>query len=180
MIKYSSAGILILIIMISGCINQYTTPQDVNESGGKHSNGEITFNYPDTWKLEHIPHTEYDFYSINSTDGINDNTTFIIDKVFTDKSLQELYGEERKYALNSQDKIIYERNLTMDGAPAYELMYEGQLNSTNKFQRRIFMVKKYSETYKKEVLYYIVATAPSWNNESIKDFDMVINTFKIL
>jgi len=179
MIKYLSAGILILIIMISGCINQYM-PQDINESGGEHSNGEITFIYPDTWKLEHVPHTEYHYYSINSTGGINDNTTFIIDKVFTDRSLEELYREERKYALNSQDKIIYEKNLTIDGALAYEIMYQGQLNSTNKFMRRIFMVKKYSKTYKKDVLYYIVATAPSWNNESIKEFDMVINSYKIL
>ena len=165
--------ILTIVIMASGCL---TYPSGSEESGGHYSNGEVQFDYPTTWKFE----KDNGLFRINSSNGINNNTTFYFDKLFTNESLEKLVAIQKNTMLNPSNHIISEKNLTVDNSPSYEIVYTARTNKTATYQERMVMIKKYSPTYKEELLYFIWADRPEWDQTSTDEFNIVIKTFHIL
>ena len=165
-----------LVIIPSIFLNYFMNFGTSEESGGHYSDMGFSFDYPTTWKFKH----ESNLFRINSSNGINNNTTFYVDVLFTNDSLEKLVPIQKNLVLNPSNQIISEKNLTVDNSTAYEIDYTARTNITATYQERMVMIKKYSPTYKEDVLYFIWADRPEWNQTSIDDFDMVIKTFHIL
>lgn len=86
---------------------------------------------------------------------------------------------QKSLVLNPSNRVICGKNLTVDGSPAYEIMYTARINKNTTFQKRMVMIKKYSSRYEKGVLYYIWANLPE-NSKAMEEFDLVIKTFHII
>lgn len=172
MMKLVSLIMVLVVVMVSGCISSLP-PINFNETPGKFSDMGAEFDYPTTWKLE----KNDDYFKISSK-GVNNNSTFFYNKVCTEDSLKKLVAIQKSLILNPSNRIIYEKNLTVDGSPAYEIVYTARINKNATFQKRMVMVKKYSSKYKSEVFYCIWANLPR-NSKAMKEFDLVIKTFHI-
>ena len=155
------------VIMISGCT--YTKHYEVDD---------ISFNYPSSWEAYGI----YDLPGALVGLSESDQVEVIIYKknISSNSSLESIYNQSLTNHTRILEKYCYQqissRNITVDGAPAYETVYQIGCNNT---QSR----KKIREVWleKNGHIYTIVCTAipPENYSDKSKDFDMIINSFHV-
>lgn len=171
MMKTSKPLIIILsifaVIMISGCIFM------------KHYDAEgISFNYPSNWEA-------YPIYDLpGALVGLSEShqVEVIIYKknISNNSSLETVYNQSLTNHTRVLEKYCYQqissRNITVDGVPAIETVYQIGCNNT---QTR----KKIREVWleKNGHIYIIACTAipPEIYPEKSKGFDMIINSFHV-
>ena len=155
------------VIMISGCI----TSQHYDDNG-------ISFNYPSNWKtgaIQDLP---------GAVAGVSESGQVDM-KIFKNKkdngtSLKEVYDNSLTNKTNNLNKYCYKevsnRNLTVDGVPAYEIIYQVGCNSTQTRQkiREVWLEKNGN-------IYTIICTVipPEDFPEKNPDFDGIINSLHI-
>ncbi|MBI4813315.1 MAG: hypothetical protein HY802_02985 [Methanobacterium sp.] len=172
--KISSIGLVLLVlivIVISGCTSQNGIKE--TESGSvKHFEGKnISFDAPNTWYSGILKNSSGYLFSIYIPPTENNSYTIDFYAGYSNKTLFEAVNPFRNEVINANWTIISEKELTVDGLPAYQmevLNQNGTLIST-------FVVKN-------GVVYGIYAIPrPDSNLTSIEpDLEMVLNTFHIL
>lgn len=176
--KISSIGLVILIfsvVAVSGCTsgdaldNVYKTESD----GLKHyvSDG-VSFNSSNTWTFYQLQNDDGNYlFSIGR--GTTENMDYIHFYAGTyNRTLSEYVSSEKKEIQNRNWIIISEKELTVDGLPAYQI---SALNQDNKPLIKTWFMKN-------GTMYTIYALpGPDKNITSIeKDLEIVINTFHII
>jgi len=174
--KISSIGLVLLVfivVVISGC----TSPDSVNvtESNGvKHFEGKgISFNAPNTWALGQMENQTRDYlFSIGK--GTGENTDLIhFFAGYYNRTLSEHINSEKEKIANSNSTIISEKNLTVEGVPAYQIT---GLNEGKK-------ITVISTCFMKNGILFEIYAVPGPNNNitSIEPgLEMVLNTFHAL
>ncbi len=174
--KIGSIGLVLLVfivVVISGC----TSPDSVNvtESNGvKHFEGKvISFNAPNTWALGQMENETRDYlFSIGK--GTSENTDLIHFHAgyYNGTILEHINSENEKNPL-SNSTVISEKNLTVDGLPAY------QVTTLNEGKKTTVI----STYFMKNGILFAIYAVPGPNNNitSIElGLEMVLNTFHIL
>jgi hypothetical protein len=177
--------ILVLILIsgvigISGCI-------DLSSQNNTYSENGISFDYPYTWQEENQSDLlkgelmgVFDPNSINldKANSYEATTTSVIigTKALSQGStLKEYYNSLVQQGYNYQNyKRISNREFTLDGQPAYEIIYVSKwvIGKTGK-TKEIFIQRNGR-------VYVIICSAlvNDFDN-NIANFDMVINSFKV-
>ena len=167
----STSFIIILsffaVIMISGCI--YTKHYDANG---------ISFNYPSSWEA----HAIYDLPGAQVGLADSGQVEVIIYKknISSNSGLENVYNQSLTNHTRTLEKYCYKQisseNITVDGVPAYETVYQIGCNNT---QTR----KKIREVWleKNGYAYIISCTAipPEIYPEKNNGFNMIINSFHV-
>lgn len=176
--KISSIGLVILIfsvVAVSGCTssdaldNVYKTESD----GFKHFESDgISFNSSNKWSFYKLENDEGDYlFSIGR--GPNENMDLIHFYAGTyNRTLSEYISSEKKEIPLRNWTIISEKELTVDGVPAYQI---SALNPENKPLIKTWFMKN-------GTMYTIYAVpSPDKNITSIeKDLEIVISTFHVI
>jgi hypothetical protein len=172
--KISSMGLVIIVLFVllsSGCTSQNGIKE--TESGSvKHFEGRnIAFDAPNTWYSGVLKNSSGYLFSIYIPPTENNSYTIDFYAGYSNKTLFEAVTPFRNEVNSVNWTIISEKELTVDGVPAYQmevLNQNGTLIST-------FVVKN-------RVVYGIYAI-PCLNSNltSIKpDLEMVLNTFRTI
>lgn len=172
--KISSMGLVIIVLFVllsSGCTSQNGIKE--TESGSvKHFEGRnIAFDAPNTWYSGVLKNSSGYLFSIYIPPTENNSYTIDFYAGYSNKTLFEAVTPFRNEVNSANWTIISEKELTVDGVPAYQmevLNQNGTLIST-------FVVKN-------RVVYGIYAI-PCLNSNltSIKpDLEMVLNTFRTI
>lgn len=172
--KISSMGLVIIVLFVllsSGCTSQNGIKE--TESGSvKHFEGRnIAFDAPNTWYSGVLKNSSGYLFSIYIPPTENNSYKIDFYAGYSNKTLFEAVTPFRNEVNSVNWTIISEKELTVDGVPAYQmevLNQNGTLIST-------FVVKN-------RVVYGIYAI-PCLNSNltSIKpDLEMVLNTFRTI
>lgn len=172
--KISSMGLVIIVLFVllsSGCTSQNGIKE--TESGSvKHFEGRnIAFDAPNTWYSGVLKNSSGYLFSIYIPPTENNSYKIDFYAGYSNKTLFEAVTPFRNEVNSANWTIISEKELTVDGVPAYQmevLNQNGTLIST-------FVVKN-------RVVYGIYAI-PCLNSNltSIKpDLEMVLNTFRTI
>ena len=172
--KISSMGLVIIVLFVllsSGCTSQNGIKE--TESGSvKHFEGRnIAFDAPNTWYSGVLKNSSGYLFSIYIPPTENNSYTIDFYAGYSNKTLFEAVTPFRNEVNSANWTIISEKELTVDGVPAYQmevLNQNGTLIST-------FVVKN-------RVVYGIYAIPrPNSNLTSIEpDLEMVLNTFRTI
>jgi len=175
----SSIGIVLLIfsvVVVSGCLsndpldNVYKT----ESTGLKHFESEgISFNCSNNWsfyKMENETSADYLFSISRGTDENMDLIHFYAGAY--NRSLSEYISSVKKEIPLRNWTIISEKELTVDGLPAYQI---SALNQENNPLIKTWLMKN-------GTIYTIYAVpSPGKNLTSIeKDLEIVISTFHVI
>lgn len=163
--------IVLFVLLSSGCTSQNGIKE--TESGSvKHFEGRnIAFDAPNTWYSGVLKNSSGYLFSIYIPPTENNSYTIDFYAGYSNKTLFEAVTPFRNEVNSANWTIISEKELTVDGVPAYQmevLNQNGTLIST-------FVVKN-------RVVYGIYAI-PCLNSNltSIKpDLEMVLNTFRTI
>ena len=168
---HSIENIVLFVLLSSGCTSQNGIKE--TESGSvKHFEGRnISFDAPNTWYSGILKNSSGYLFSIYTPPTENNSYTIDFYAGYSNKTLFEAINPFRNEVINANWTIISEKELTVDGFPAYQmevLNQNGTLIST-------FVVKN-------GVVYGIYAIPrPNSNLTLIEgDLDVVLNTFHIL
>lgn len=168
LIIFVLVSIFTLMLFTSGCTN------DKNHF----ENSEISFDYPNDWKSGEILDLPGVIIGVSKSSQVDVKISKT--KMPSDSTLEKFYTEEldnrtinlAKYCLQP----ISEKNITVDGVPAYESIYKIGCNSSQTRQQfqSVFFEKN-------GLIYSIFCTAipPEVFNNEKANFDMIINNFHV-
>lgn len=155
------------VIMISGCVSS----KHYEEHG-------ISFDYPSNWKAGVVYDLPHSLVSISESSQVNV-------KVFkynntNNSSLKEAYDNSVRNKTIIYEEYCYQQvsnnTITVDGVPAYELIYQIGCNNTQTRQkiREVWLEKNNN-------IYTIVCTVIPPEDFSLKNkaFDEIINSFHV-
>ena len=174
--------VIISVILVSGCIsnsdnNDADQPKTLTEGG-------ISIKYPGTWVPANSKNNETiaavaDPDSIDSSTGFGKVSVVIqkrtVNSSSNPSSIETLFSQNYKDLFsNSSYKLIAEGNVTVGKYEnAFECVYTIDENGTVKKHRAIWIENNND-------IYVILCTAPETEFDShSKNFDFIINTFKI-
>ncbi len=175
-------GILILIVLASGCIFISGSFQDLsdnsnisnNSDNGTFSANGVSFNYPSNWYLSQNTATGPTFsvsvFRYNSTDS----TGLRLYIMPSNESTQDVINKGRNFVV-SNGTIISNGTLKIDGNTAYQVTCMDNNNGSSKNMRYegISFVKNGK-------MYSFLLQAPNKDFDKEKsNFDLILNSFKI-
>lgn len=170
--KYSVFILVVVftVVLISGCVSEEETPL-------AYKNNSISFNYSPSWIQ-----TDAQFSSslktkskilVNLIDASDSEIGFCVEKhpLLTGNDLQTNFKTVIKSYKKSGHNILNQNESTIGGEKAFTILFS--VNNSHPFIQKEYWCKH------NDSLYTIAFFAePEKFNESKKDFDMVINSFK--
>jgi hypothetical protein len=171
--KISSMGLVVLIVLFVVFLSGCTLFDDVKETesdGVNHFEGKgISFSAPNTWHSGQVKNESSD-YLFTIGRGTGQNIDFIsFHKGYSNKTLSEQFSSYREGIINDNFTIYSEKELTVDGLPAYQIT---TLNVEN--------IPLVTTGFIKNGILYTIYAIPSTgkNLTSIEpDLEMILNTF---
>lgn len=165
--------VLVATTLASGC----TSGNEVFNANG------VTFNYPSGWdnlSTNQVSIGTTDaapvIASVADPDSIQNNvykTLVAVQKTPANLTIDTVTSETKTSLIDQGVQIVSERNLTVSGVPATEIVYTITVSGEAKKERMILMVKD-------NVAYSIVcSTTTSDYNSQQSNFDLIINSFQI-
>jgi PsbP-like protein len=167
--------VLVAVTFASGCT--FDTGNQVYNSNN------VTFNYPSGWdklSTDQVSIGTADaapvIAAVADGDSIQNNvykTLVVVQKTPTDLALSTVVSETKTSLTAQGVEIVSERNLTVSGVPATEIVYTITVSGESKKERMVILVKD-------NVAYSIVCstTVADYSSQQ-SNFDMIINSFQI-
>jgi hypothetical protein len=167
--------VLVATIFASGCTFD-TGNEEFNANG-------VTFDYPSGWdnlSTNQVSIGTSDaapvIAAVADSDSIKNNvykTLVAVQKTSTDLTLSEVVTETKTSLTEQGVEIVSERNLTVSGVPATELVYTITVSGEAKKERMVLLVKD-------NTAYSIVcSTTTADYNSQQSNFDLIVNSFQI-
>jgi hypothetical protein len=167
--------VLVATTFASGCT--IDTGNEVYNANG------VTFDYPSGWdnlSTNQVSIGTSDaapvIASVADPDSIKNNvykTLVVVQKTPTDLTLTTVASETKTSLTEQGVEIVSERNLTVSGVPATELVYTITVSGEAKKERMVILVKD-------NVVYSIVCSTTLADYTSQQsNFDLIINSFQV-
>lgn len=167
------------VIGISGCT-------DMLNQTNTYSNNNISFNYPSTWYegasstlLKGQIVAIIDPNSTNTDKATSDNTatTYVIVTAKSMPSGSSLKNYYNQLVSQGQDylnyKLVSNKEFTLDGKPAYEIIFTSDLENKQKSTTREIIIERNG------TIYTIECISADDISKNAQNFDMIINSFKV-
>ncbi|MCE5213441.1 MAG: hypothetical protein LLF83_01825 [Methanobacterium sp.] len=166
--------LLSLVVMVSGCTNN----NDTNATK-KYSQNGISFVYNGTWDIANTtsPNSVVAVGDPKSIDNQNNPYTFVLIQKPNSTENNDLYATYAKnyntFFNNTTNQRVSEANITVNNNPAFENVYITNSGGIQRQMRAVWVSQK-------GVIYVILCGAlPSNFDKEQKNFDLVINSFKV-
>lgn len=169
--------IFLIFFVILSVLSVYkaVTPQNYNSNG-------ISFDYPGTW-IKISPNQSYfsnqsansDIVALGDPNGAqNTQTTVIFQKTQKAGTLEEIVNASKAELQKDWGAVMLSENMTtVDGRPAYEVIYTFNNSGDSKKERMIILDKN-------DMVYTIILGGSASVFDSQKNnFDMIIKSFKV-
>ena len=167
--------LVLLVVMVSGC----TINNDTNATKTYSQNG-ISFVYNGTWDVANTtsPNAVVAVGDPKSIDNQNNPYTFVLIQKPNSTENNDLFATYTKnyntFFNNTTNQRISEANITINNNPAFENVYTTNSGGIQRQMRAVWVSQK-------GVIYVILCGAlPSNFDKEQKNFDLVINSFKVL
>ena len=175
------ALILVLgVVGISGCT-------DLANQTNNYSKNNISFNYPYTWNQGDTNYLlKGEIVAVVDPNSTNPDKAIVNDKASTSviigkkslsqgSTLQSYYNALVKQGHEYQGyKRISNRKFTLNGQPAYELIYTAKLDNNKLGKSREVLLERNGKVYD-----ISCRSLADDFNKSAANFDMIINSFKV-
>lgn len=149
----------------TGDVSQ-SKPANQNPQYKTFSNSVIYFQYPSSWDV--LPNNANSMVLV----GLSNNPSFSVydESKYRFTSLSDSVSESKKARTKEGNTIISERSLTVDGYPAYEIIYQWE----NLYQQIVLVEKSPGSKY-----YALVGVDSQTNfDKSSPIFNQIVNSFK--
>ncbi len=165
-----------LVVLTSGCVNN----DDANSTKSYSGNG-ISFVYNGTWNIANTtaPNAVVAVGNPSTVDAQNNPSTFVLIQKPNDtegKDLETVYTENYANLFNNTttNRRISEANITVNNNKAFENVYITNSSGYETQMRAVWISQN-------GVIYVILCgTIPNNFEKEQSNFDLVINSFKVL
>lgn len=172
-IKFLFLLLIIGVVTTSGCIssegsNSTVTP--ASASINHYDGSQTSFDIPSNWTLYTFLDPWVTFAMKNST---QENISFLM--MFSFESEGNISAEDilMQSGNSSSQTIISQKNLTVDNAPAYQIVTTSTGGNSGDYAIQTVVVKN------NRVYLIIIATNPLNLNQTQADLDIILNSFRI-
>lgn len=152
----------------TGDVSQTTTQTDQNSQYKTFSNGIVHFQYPSSWDV--LPNNANSMVLV----GLSNNPSFSVydESKYGFTSLSESVSSSKRERTKVGNVILSEQSLTVDGLPAYEIVYQYE----NLIQQIVLVEKSPGSKY------YSLVGVDSLDHfdQSRPIFNQIINSFEFL
>lgn len=176
--KYSFSAVIVilfLVILTSGCINN----DPINRTQSYSGNG-ISFTYNGTWEEANTtsPNAIVAVGDPTTVDAQKNPSTFVLiqkPNQTQNNDIQQIYNQNyEKLFNNSSNQHVSEANITVNNNKALENVYLTNSSGMQMQMRAVWLSQK-------GVIYVILCGAiPANFEKEQKNFDLIINSFKVL